>query len=298
MAGFFGLFDYSKPGPGVEKDAPPKARIIVFFEVFTRKFWNLIKINLMFNIFNIPAVILGLLAVMFIVGDLPGVDLTDPSMAALDILFKFGLTSVVLCIPVITVGPAQAGLTYLLRNYAREEHAFLWGDFKENALKNFKQSIAVSIIDFFAFILMLFSMKFYFLYDGGLATAMAGGLALLAFLIFFMMHIYIYPMMVTFKLSLKQLYKNALIFAFIKFFPNLGILLLCTALILVFYIFVSPVIALILYLLITVSLVGLITNFFAYPKLKKYIMDKLEDAEAEDETEEDENTEPDAEQET
>ncbi len=31
MAGFFGFFDYTKPGPGVPEDLPPKSKFIVFF---------------------------------------------------------------------------------------------------------------------------------------------------------------------------------------------------------------------------------------------------------------------------
>ena len=37
-------------------------------------------------------------------------------------------------------------------------------------------------------------------------------------------------MLVTFKLSLKDIYKNAFIFATVKFFKNAGILLLCVVL--------------------------------------------------------------------
>ena len=66
MAGFFGLFDYNKPGPGVPKDAPRKSPLIVFFEILQRKFWNLIKVNMMFLIFNLPALILGMLAINII----------------------------------------------------------------------------------------------------------------------------------------------------------------------------------------------------------------------------------------
>ena len=47
MAGFFGLFDYTKTGPGILKNAPPKPRVIVFFEVYFRKFWHLIKLNIL-----------------------------------------------------------------------------------------------------------------------------------------------------------------------------------------------------------------------------------------------------------
>ena len=92
-------------------------------------------------------------------------------------------------------------------------------------------------------------------------------------------------MLVTFKLTIRQLYKNAFLFALIKFFPNLGILILCAALLFLsmgFY----PVIGIILYFLITVSLIGLITNFYVYPKLQKYMLDKLEDNGEDEEGEE------------
>lgn len=32
MAGFFGFFDYTKPGPGVPEDLPPKSKFIVFLK--------------------------------------------------------------------------------------------------------------------------------------------------------------------------------------------------------------------------------------------------------------------------
>jgi hypothetical protein len=68
MAGFFGLFDYNKPGPGVPnpEDVPPKSPFVVFFEILQRKFWSLVKVNLMFLLFNLPALILGMLVVLFL----------------------------------------------------------------------------------------------------------------------------------------------------------------------------------------------------------------------------------------
>lgn len=38
MAGFFGFFDYTKPGPGIPKDAPPKAPIAVFLGYIQESF--------------------------------------------------------------------------------------------------------------------------------------------------------------------------------------------------------------------------------------------------------------------
>lgn len=49
MAGFFGLFNYDKEGPGVPKDAPKKKTFIVFFEIFFRNFWKFITINWVYS---------------------------------------------------------------------------------------------------------------------------------------------------------------------------------------------------------------------------------------------------------
>lgn len=269
MAGFFGFFDYTKPGPGIPKDAPPKARIIVFFEILSRKFWNFIKINMLYVLFNIPAIFAMLLVSMFYLQK----TLEDVS---LDLVLRFMFGAFFMCIPLITVGPAQAGLTYLLRNYAREEHAFIWGDFKENALKNFKQSLIISIIDLVVMIVAGFTINFYISYGGNnLLMSFASGIVILAFIIFTMMHLYIYPMLVTFKLTIKQIYKNALLFAIVKFIPNLLILVLCFALI--FASFINYLIGFVLMIFITFSLIGFITNFYVYPKLKKYMIDKVEE---------------------
>lgn len=284
MAGFFGFFDYSKPGPGVPKDAPPKARIIVFFEIFFRKFWNLVKINMMFNIFNIPAMIAVVFGTMYLIQQ----QITaDP---ATDLVTRFIIGTVFLCIPLITVGPAQAGFTYILRNYSREEHAFIWWDFKDNAKSNFKQSIIISLIDFVVFILFGIILNFYFNVEYGSEAAslmiiFARAMLIITFVIYLIMHMYIYPMLVTFKLSIKQLYRNALIFALAKFLPNLGVLLLCIILVLASFYF-NTLIGVVLYLFLTVSTIGLITNFYVYPKLKKHMIDKLEPDEEYDEDEE------------
>ena len=60
MAGFFGLFNYEKEGPGVEKNAPKKRAPIVFFEIYGRKFWNLFYANLLFLLTGLPIVTRGL----------------------------------------------------------------------------------------------------------------------------------------------------------------------------------------------------------------------------------------------
>ena len=48
------MFNYSKPGPGVEKEEQQKRRFFLFFELFFRKFWKLIQLNLLYLLFWIP----------------------------------------------------------------------------------------------------------------------------------------------------------------------------------------------------------------------------------------------------
>lgn len=60
MAGFFGLFNYEKEGPGIAKDAPKKRGFVVFFEFFFRNFWKFISINIVYGIMSLPLITAGL----------------------------------------------------------------------------------------------------------------------------------------------------------------------------------------------------------------------------------------------
>ena len=60
MAGFFGLFNYEKEGPGIEKDGPKKKTFIVFFETFFRNFWKFIPLNLVYIAISLPVLTNGL----------------------------------------------------------------------------------------------------------------------------------------------------------------------------------------------------------------------------------------------
>lgn len=272
MAGLFNFINYSRPGPGVSKDEPQKPRIILFFQIYLRRFWDIVKLNMLFSLFNLPA----LLAVVFL---LTIFLTTFEGLFLGGVFFKFSISltfcAAFLSIPVITTGPAQAGFTYVLKNYVRQEHAFLWWDFKEHALNNFKQSLIISIIDLFV---MLFIFVDIYIYvnagTNSLLISISVYLVILFFVIFLMMHLYIYPLLVSFELSLSNAYKNAFIFATVKFFPNLGILLLCFAVSSVTFLIV-PIVGLMLFPLITLGTIGFITNFYVYPTIEKHMIKKF-----------------------
>ena len=248
-------------------NAPPKPRIVIFFNIFLRKFWHLVKLNMLFLLFNLPAVTMMPLVAQFFLPMLnKSTVMTGNSIY--ELIFYFAAGAALVCIPVVTVGPAQAGFTYILRNFSREEHAFLWGDFKEHAVKNAGQSSLICLIDLVVVLIIGIDISFYMrISEKNMLQTAAAFFVIIFFITYVMMHMYIYPMLITFRLSVKQVYINAFIFSIIRFFPNLGILALCSVLALL-PLLLLPAVGILMFPFITMSLIGLITNFYVYPVLK------------------------------
>ena len=61
-------FNYAKPGPGVDKNAPKKKGFFLYFEIFRRKFFKLLQANMLYFLCSLP-----FLAIIFFltpIGDL------------------------------------------------------------------------------------------------------------------------------------------------------------------------------------------------------------------------------------
>lgn len=282
--GFFS-HHYDKPGPGVDPDAPKKRSFFRFFEILSRKFWKIGQVNLIYSIVIIPIFLILMTASTTVVGNLAGVfGMSDEeSMSAA--LLVGGLIFTNLFIAAWGAGPVTAGISYIMRNYSREEHAWVWTDFKDEAKSNFKQATIVLVIDLIMIFVFNAALSFYSGAEGSLGIFKYVVWAII--LVYTLMHFYIYPIMITFDLSLKDIYKNSLIFAMGKLPSNLFVLIVlmavhvglpvCTIL---FCGKQMPIILVIIYLLELVFLQGFsayLVNFNAYPKLKKYMLDVIED---------------------
>lgn len=305
MAGIFGFFDYTKEGPGVYPDDPPKGPIVTFFAILGRKFWKIVQINLMYILFSLPALLVAVVLATFALNWLfPG--LTVESLAAMIeetgsvlnegvtyeafaasqlvlvyVIFGLLLTGLAL----VVAGPVHAGFTYVLRNYAREEHAFIWMDFKEHFGKNLKQSLLASIINLVVTAVLFFNLSFYLntTLNLGLFRPLLIVLLLLIFVFHCFCQMYLYPMMVTFELSLKQLYKNCLLFSFLRLPINFALLIVSLILLLgipflMFFIGsgLSFLLVFIYYLFLAFGINLLMTNFFVYRGLDKYMIQKIQ----------------------
>lgn len=275
-----GLFNgYMKEGPGVSKNAPEKHRFFLFFELFGRKFSKLIQLNLMLFVCLIPLV-LGLYLSLNINPNIiaDGVVNTEAMNTQPLIVFSGDIIGLgIFILGLIIAGPAIAGFTYIIRNFQREEHAWLFSDFKDNFKNNFKQATAVAFIDAAIYLLLYVAFVFY-TYQmpvtnpemAKIAPMLAAAIAVIT-VVYTWMHYYIHVMMVTFTLKLKDIFRNALLFAIGKLPINLLITVICGAIIFV-SIYYNMLIGIVAALLITLSLIGYIVIFTVYPTIDNYLI--------------------------
>lgn len=251
-----GLFkvNYDKPGPGVMKDAPPQRAVPRFFSILGRKFFDLMKLNLLFCV---PA------AVVFILT-----------------LFMSRLTvyTYLIFLPVILLFPFLAGLTMVTRNYAREEHAFIFSDFVDAVKGNWQKFLIDGVICYLLTILFSISIPYYFsLSTHNVIYFVAAAICSGFLLIFIFSQYYVPVLIVTFDLNMKQILKNSLIFSVLGIWRNL----LVTVVLAVFAaaLYLSQMTALTLTLaalfafLLMFSLIAFIINFTVYPLIKRMMID-------------------------
>ncbi len=305
MAGFFGLFNYTKEGPGVDPDEPQKGPVADFFSIVGSKFWKLVVINLMMLVFNLLAIAVsfflsGWITQLFFPGFTPqnflemiqnlGLDFAD-GITAQDYASHL-YTSSIFCfmfsfvgLQFFVVGPCQAGFTYLMRNYSRHEPVFLWMDFRDTALANWKQSLLHSLISGVLFVVLGIAHYFYSQVMAGDLLPMILRIVLTLILaIVAIMQFYIYQMMITFDLKLKDIYKNALLFTFLRLPSNFGVLLICVLLLLVLPLLLvwlmpnaaSMLILVVLYGTILLSFTLLLVNYQANRAIMKYMIEPIQ----------------------
>ncbi len=281
-----GLFggDFEGPRLGVDLNAPEKRGFFKFFEIFIRKFWHFLKVNTIYSLFALPAFIILVPVLFYIVSSVvQGVDLSAFGNESGSAFFYICIFATLMLVnffsSMMGMGPASAGATYIYRNFAGENHAFLWTDFVANVKKNLKQSIFVFLTDIASVIVVYFAILVYSGMDGVLGYIKYLVIAL--YFVFILMHIYIYPLMVSFDMSIKDIYKNALLFTFGKF-PHslllfialLALHVILPAVIMLYAGMVSVIIVsviLFLNVFITQAFSGFMVNFVVYPKIKKFM---------------------------
>ena len=131
-------------------------------------------------------------------------------------------------IPCLAItGPFTAGLSYVTRNWARDEHAFIWTDFKDAMKANWRQSLILSVITSVLPLIVYIGWKFY----GQMARqnvimVIPQVLIILVAIIWAISITYMHPLAVTYELKMKDLIRNGLLLGVARLPMSVGIRLL------------------------------------------------------------------------
>ena len=271
--------DYAKPGKGVNKRDPNERRIKVFFDVFPRKIWDLFKLNILYVLASLPFVVVTMIVAgavsSLVMNNIFSTTLSVEDVGIYDILIRTTVTFLFMIFA--GFGPTTAGCAYIIREHACERHCWLISDFFARFKSNFKQSTLLWLVDLV--VLYLFTVAYGFYGQSG--SVIFQYIILLVALIYIMMHFYIYQIMITYDLSLKNILKNSFLMTMGKVPVNL-LILICNIVIYV----VIPIslimlkadslvtmIILLADVLFLPSITNFITSFYVISVLKKYTAD-------------------------
>ena len=212
--GIFDRFYYGKAGKRDYSEMDmPKTRVSLFFLVLKDHFFDLMKVNFLQLIFWVPFIIwtnINLTAVQSVdtaalLAAEGGAQQLTGMLSSYLIVYLLGL------VPCIAItGPASAGSAYIMRNWARDQHAFLFSDFKDAFKSNWKQALLVSVLTSVIPVLAYTAVVFY----GEMAVSnklmlMPLIVVLSATLMWALMLPLIYPMMIGYELKIGAIIKNA-----------------------------------------------------------------------------------------
>lgn len=285
---FMNNFYYGKSGKGdYTPENLPQNRWELFWEMLRVRFSALMRLNLMYMLCWLPAMIVIMIGAFSFLTSLSGMVEGEVTMSLSQLAASILSPTLVLLVPCIAItGPFTAGICYVTRNWARDEHSFIWSDFKDAVKENWKQSIVISLITGVVPLMVYVCWNFYgsmanenaFMVVPQVFTMMLGILWALAVT-------YFYPLIVSYKLRMRDVFRNGFLLAIARLPMSIGIRLLhCVPaiIVVVLMMFVNPmwcVLGLFLYyLLLGFGLSRFITASYTNGVFDKYINVKIEGA--------------------
>ncbi|SHM24159.1 YesL family protein [Ruminococcus flavefaciens] len=256
-----GLFKSNETtGAGISKNAPKKKGFSLFWDIFCRKFWKLMEINLLYMLFFIPLLLI-----------FPAISLFEKNYYA-------AMTSSVLLILIfmVLIGPATAGMTKIMRKFVINKHSFIMQDFFKGFKENFKKSVIIGFIDCLVVISAYAALNVYpvFAVQETRLYYIPLVITFSLFLVIIMMNHYIYLMLTATNLSMKNLFKNSFALSFVAMKQNLLVFIIGLAFIVLMYllfVYLMPVFFLLI-AFFPAALICLINSFVCYPVIQKYVI--------------------------
>ena len=289
---------YGKSGKGdYTPDDLPKNRWQLFLEMLRTRMSGLCRMNLMYFVAWLPAMIaISLWVVSFGVAlnnsfpvDEAGNIIEEVAANGVQSFWQtmndMNFMTLLILIPCIAItGPFTAGLSYVTRNWARDEHAFPWADYKDAIKANWKQGLLVSTITGCVPFLVYICWRFYGdMAVGNAVWVIPQMLILMLGILWALAVTYMYPMMVTYQMNFRTIIRNSFILA-VGRLPGSVRLLHCVPTVLftvIFLLTIQPWVLLLLfayYLVFGFAFSRFITASFTNAVFDKYINSRIEGA--------------------
>lgn len=281
-------FYYGKSGKGdYTPENLPTNRWQLFWEMLRVRLSALVRLNLMYVVPWLPTMIVLMIGALSFLTSLNNMVDSGEMIAVGELLGGVVAPTLLLLVPCITItGPFTSGVCYVTRNWARDEHAFIWSDFKDAVKENWKQSIVISFITSLVPLMLYVCWNFY----GSMANDNAfmvvpQVLTMMIGLMWCLGVTYFHPLIVSYKLRMRDVIRNGLLLAVARLPMSIGLRLLHALPMIigvVLMLFASPMYCMLglfaYYLLIGFSLSRFVTASYTNAVFDKYINAKIEGA--------------------
>lgn len=156
-------------------------------------------------------------------------NIDSPVMAGLSRvadLMLLNLLVMVMCIPVITIGPTLTAMHFVLLKMVRKEEGYILAPFFKSFKENFKQAAICGLI--MILFIIVFIVDLQIINNSGLDIANWLRTALLACgVIALMMGMYIFPLIARFSNNIRSTFKNALFISILNLPKTVLMVVVC-----------------------------------------------------------------------
>ncbi len=263
MAKLFKFLDVTRPGKGVEKGQEQKIGFKNFIELYFRKLGQYWTLNLITLIFSIPVLIMILLY--------------RENMFASEVLVAESRATyfyeiITTCYyAVIGFQITMPGLVYVVTRFSNEKHAWVFADYIKYIKKNIKQSIKLLIFDIVVMIALFYLINIYnLIIPKNPLTFVSRSILYACCVVFYIMHFYIYQLMVFYDMKFGEIIKKAVFFTF-AFLPRNIIATLITAGIAAACFSVNTAIGSILFAFTIPVIMTFLVNYVAAQPINKFL---------------------------
>lgn len=218
MSGMMNNFYYGKAGQAdFTPEQLPANRVQLFFSMFRIRFSGLVGMNLLYLLFALPAILWTVFNLMAIsgagavyndVGELIAQN-TVPTEQLLGYVNVY-LLGMIPCLMLLSFG--TVGVTYVLRNWARDQHSFVLSDFKDAVKSNWKQTLLVGLINGLSLSVTFVCYRYYgMMAQESVFWIIPRTLVVCICALWWMVNMLLFPMMVTYDMKFGTLVRNSFI---------------------------------------------------------------------------------------